>query len=205
MFQALRFTVLLFCLISFYSCGDATKVPAEEEEILSTTLEGGDTSVQVMKLDYIDLDLPERHYLVFRQELSFLDMNGFLGMESEALSVAATKGGIVATGPMTALIYVWDTDRGWGDAAVALPVAAGTKLPPYVTITLPATKAIALDFKGTYEALSAMHVSLDQELKRRGLEHALPSIEEYTVGPLQAEDPNDFETRIIYPYIIPAQ
>jgi effector-binding domain-containing protein len=203
--QALRFTLFLVCLISFYSCGDTATVPAEKEEILSTSLEGGDTTIQVMQLDYIELDLPERQYLVFRQELSFLDMNGFLGMESEALSVAATRGGIAATGPMTTLTYAWDVDRGWGDAAVALPVAAGTKLPPYVTITLPATKAIALTFKGTYDALSAMHVSLDQELKRRGLQHALPSIEEYTVGPLQAEDPNDFETRIIYPYTIPAQ
>jgi len=203
--QALRFIVILGCLISFYSCGDAATATAEKEEILSTTLEGGDTSVQVMKLNYLDLDLPERHYLVFRQELSFQDMNGFLGMESEALSVAATRGGISATGPMTTLTYAWDTDRGWGDAAVALPVAAGTKLPPYVTITLPATKAIALDFKGTYDALSPMHISLDQELKRRGLAHALPSIEEYTVGPLQVQDPNDFETRIIYPYTTPAQ
>jgi effector-binding domain-containing protein len=203
--QAFRFTAILACLISLYSCGDAATAPAEQEEILSTSIEGGDTSVQVMQLDYQDLDLPERHYLVFRQELSLLDMNGFLGMESEALSVAATKAGIPATGPMTTLTYAWDVDRGWGDAAVALPVAAGTKLPPYVTITLPATKAIALDFKGTYEALSAMHYSLNEELNRRALKPVLPSIEEYTVGPLQVQDPNEFQTRLIYSYSTPAQ
>jgi len=202
---ALRFTAILVCLISLYSCSDAASVSAEKEEVLSTSIEGGDTSVQVMQLDYLDLDLPERHYLVFRQELSLLDMNGFLGMESEALSVAATKAGVAATGPMTTLTYDWDIKRGWGDAAVALPVPAGTKLPPYVTITLPVVKAIALDFKGTYDALSIMHVSLNQELMRRGLKPLLPSIEEYTVGPLQVQDPNDFQTRIIYSYTTPDQ
>jgi hypothetical protein len=200
----IRCSLLIVSLISLYSCGDAPAAE-EKEEVISTSIEGGDTSVQVRQLDYLDLDLPKRHYLVFRQELSFLDMNGFLGMESEALSVAATKAGIIATGPMTTLTYAWDTRRGWGDAAVALPVAAGTKLPPYVTITLPPAKAIALDFKGTYDALSAMHYGLNAELMRRSLQPVLPSIEEYPVGPLQVEDPNDFETRIIYPYTTPAQ
>lgn len=203
--QTLRFTILLVGLLSLYGCGDSATVPAEQEEIIATTQEGGDTSMQVMQLDYLDLDLPERHYLVFRQELSLLDMNGFLGMESEALSVAATRAGVAATGPMTTLTYAWDTERGWGDAAVALPVAAGTQLPPYVTITLPASKAIALDFRGTYDALSAIHYSLNEELMRRGVQPVFPCIEEYPVGPLQVQDPNDFETRIIYPYTTTAQ
>lgn len=199
-----RYALLLFISWMLFSCGSEAAAPAEAE-VLNTEISGGDTSVQVMQLDYLDLDLPERQYLVFRQELSLLDMNGFLGMESEALSVAVAKAGIPATGPMTSLFYLWDTQRGWGDAAVALPVAAGTKLPPYVTITLPATKAIALDMDGAYDALSAMHVSLSKELERRGLKPALPSIEEYAVGPLNTEDAAAFRTRIIYPYETPAQ
>lgn len=192
------FRILIFpvILLLCFACGKS----GEAEEIISKTTEGGDTSVQTVQLEYLDLDLPERHYLVFRQELSLLDVNGFFGMETEALSVAASKAGIVATGPMTAFTYAWDTERGWSDVAVALPVASGTKLPPYVTITLPATKAIALDMNGSYSALSAMHVALDRELNRRGLKPRLPSIEEYPVGPQQTADENEFVTRIIYPY-----
>lgn len=204
MSSGLRYFLSSLAFLLLLNCGGNQEATAEET-IIGTETTGGDTTVSVLQLDYLDLDLPDLHYLVFRQELSFQDINGFLAMESEALSVAATKAGVVATGPMTTLTYAWDTQRGWGDAAVALPVAAGTQLPPYVTITLPASKAIALELKGTYDALSAMHVSLDQELQRRGLKAIYPSIEEYTVGPLQVQDPNDFVTRIIYPYETPAQ
>lgn len=185
-----------------FACGKGTDA---EEKVISTTIEGGDTSVQTLQLEYLDLDLPERQYLVFRQELSLLDVNGFFGMETEALSVAASKAGVIATGPMTAFTYAWDTERGWSDVAVALPVEAGTKLPPYVTVTLPATKAIALDMNGSYSALSAMHVALSQEINRRGLKQLLPSIEEYPVGPQQTADENDFVTRIIYQYESPSK
>jgi len=191
-----KFLIFSAILLLSFACGKSGDV----KEVISKTTEGGDTSVQSVQLEYLDLELPERHYLVFRQELALQDVNGFFGMETEALSVAATKAGVVATGPMTAFTYAWDTQRGWSDVAVALPVAPGTKLPPYVTIALPATKAIALDMNGSYSALSAMHVALDQELKRRNLKPALPSIEEYPVGPQQAADENDFVTRIIYPY-----
>ncbi len=204
MSSTLHYLTFPLWLLLLFSCGNAGEADTEETIVASATV-GGDTSVSVMQLEYVDLDLPERHYLVFRQELSFQDINGFLAMESEALSVAATRAGIVPTGPMTTLTYAWDTQRGWGDAAVALPVAAGTKLPPYVTITLPATSAVALDLQGPYDALSAMHVSLDQELQRRGLTPVNPSIEEYNVGPLQVQDPNEFVTRIIYPYAKNAQ
>lgn len=204
MSSGLRYFLSSLAFLLLLNCGGNQETTAEET-IIGTETTGGDTTVSVLQLDYLELDLPDLHYLVFRQELSFQDINGFLAMESEALSVAATKAGVVATGPMTTLTYAWDTQRGWGDAAVALPVAAGTQLPPYVTITLPASKAIALELKGTYDALSAMHVSLDQELQRRGLKATYPSIEEYTVGPLQVQDPNDFVTRIIYPYETPAQ
>lgn len=200
----IRFSVLIALSLSMFHCRGEQSGQAEEE-ILSKEIVGGDTTTQVMKLDYLELELPERHYLVFRQELAFPDINGFLGMESEALSMAATKAGVVATGPMSALTYEWDTERGWGDVAVALPVSAGTQLPPYVTISLPANKAIALEWTGTYDRMSAMHVSLDQELQRRAVKPVYPCIEEYPVGPLQVADPHDFQTRIIYAYETPAQ
>lgn len=186
---------LLLC-----TCGPAQTAT---EEVLATNQEGGDTTITTRQLEYLDLELPERYYLVFRQELSLLDVNGFFGMESEALALAATRAGIVATGPMTAFTYEWDTERGWSDVAVALPVTQATKLPPYVTITLPATKALALDMAGAYDALSAMHVALGSELNRRGLKATLPAIEVYEVGPLQSSDPDAFRTRIIYPYATP--
>lgn len=197
--------IVLYCVLSGALLLTACTGEAPATGIIDQREEGGDSTVVVTQLEYLDLELPERHYLVFRQELSLLDMNGFLAMESEALSVAATKANVVATGPLTSLFYAWDTERGWGDAAVALPVAAGTQLPPYVTVTLPATRALALDMDGPYDATSAVHVALARELSRRGLDPVAPSVEEYPVGPLQTSDESAFRTRIIYPYASPAQ
>ncbi|MCX8209467.1 MAG: hypothetical protein OTI34_00335 [Lewinella sp.] len=197
---SLRTLILPVTLLLCFACGKGGNAA---EEVISTSLEGGDSSIRTLQLEYLDLELPERQYLVFRQELSLLDVNGFLGMATEALSVAASTAGVVATGPMTAFTYAWDTERGWSDVAVALPVEAGTTLPPYVTITLPATKAIALNMNGSYSALSAMHVALSQEINRRKLKPLLPSIEEYPVGPQQTADENEFVTRILYQYESP--
>lgn len=196
-------TIALLTVCCF-AC-NSTAPETAEETILSKEIEGGDTTSRVTELEYLELDLPERHYLVFRQDLSLLDMNGFLGMESDALNKAAKEAGLTTTGPSTSLFYEWDTDRGWGDAAVALPVAAGTSLPPYVTIALPPQKAIALELDGPYDGLTAMHYALDAELKRRGLTAAKPSIEEYVVGPLDTKDPTQFKTRLIYTYENPEQ
>lgn len=189
-----------FALLSFLcTCGPAPTDVADAE-IISKEVSGGTETATSVKLNYLELDLPVRHYLVLRQELALADVNGFIGMESEALTSAAARAGVVATGPLTMLTYEWDTGRKWADLAVALPVSADTKMPPYVNIALPATKALALDVAGSYDALSAMHVALSNELNRRGHEATLPAIEEYPVGPMQVSDPHEFETRLIYPY-----
>lgn len=200
---ALRF---LFWLFPLFLAACNSEPQAGDVVAVETKRVTGDTVVSaVVQLDYLDLDLPERHYLVLRQELAMADVNGFFGMETEALSTAATKAGVVATGPMTALTYEWDTQKGWADLAVALPVSADTELPPYVNIALAAGPALALNMEGSYQALSAMHVALDRELQRRRLKPRLPAIEEYPVGPLQTNDETAFRTRIIYPYQSPAE
>lgn len=187
-------------ILPFFACGPSA---GEEVEVISKVTEGGDTTSRTTSLQYLDLDLPERHYLVFRQELSLLDMNGFIGMESDILRKKVAEAGIIPTGPWAVLTYAWDTERGWGDLAVAVPVKKGTELKPYVTITLPASKALALVLEGPYDGLSAYHVALDAELNRRVLPPLYPSIEEYLLGPSETKQAEDFQTRIIYPYNTP--
>lgn len=195
-FLATQFFYGSVVLLAFLTTcqGEGTVVATESQ------MEGGDTSAQTLQLEYLELDLPERTYLVFRQELSLLDINGFLAIESDSLLKKAARANIDATGPLTSLFYVWDTEQGYGDAAVALPVATGTKLSPYASIQLTRGPALAVEFVGSYERLSAYHVALGQELTRRGLKAQPPSIEEYVVGPTQTSNPTEFRTRVIYPY-----
>ncbi|WP_173021499.1 GyrI-like domain-containing protein [Lewinella sp. W8] len=178
---------------------------APKEEILSVEETGGEEQTNTLELNYEEVMLPERHYLVFQQELSLLDMEGFLAEESSALRQAARAAGVAPLGPPTSLFYKWDTDTGRGEAAVALPVTAETKLPPYVTISLPATKALSLEFAGSYDRLSAMHFALDAEMQRRGYRAQMPSIEEYPVGPQDSVEEAEFRTRILYPIQAPVE
>lgn len=200
---------ILSCLL--IACGEttspevaATVNTSASESIVSVTQAGGDTTARTLAVDIQEIDLPERYYLVFRQELDLRDMNGFLAMESDALSEAFATAGLTPTGPTTALFYAWDTDRGWGDAAVALPVDADTRLLPYARISLPARLALMLEMRGSYERLSVMHYALNEALQSRGYQPVPPSIEEYIVGPADGKSPEEFITRIYYPYEIPA-
>lgn len=197
----LRPLLLTLVLLLLLTCGTDQTTPgtaAATSGTVTPTVAGGDTTARVVSLDFQDVDLPERHYLVFRQRLPLVDMAGFLAMEAKKLGEAAGAKSVVITGPPTALFYDWDTDSRMGEAAVALPVAAGTKLPPYVTVTLPAQRGISLDMAGPYDGIGAMHYGLESEINRRGLTADLPTVEEYLVGPGDTDDPAEFVTRITY-------
>lgn len=193
----LRRLLLVLLVLSAFACRQS---PGDEVEVISKVTEGGDTTSRTTNLKYLNTDLPERYYLVFRQELSLLDVNGFIGMESDILKKKVAEAGITPTGPWAVLTYEWDTERGWADVAVAVPVEKGTALAPYVTITLPATKAAGLMLKGPYDGLSAYHLALDEELKRLNLAPIYPSIEEYIIGPSETKQAEEFQTLILYPY-----
>lgn len=196
---------LPFSVLLVVSCGSPSPPQTPEEEVVSVQQEGGRTTEQSFEVEFQELDQPEQHYLLFRQELNLLDMNGFLAMESEAIATAVAEAGIKPTGYPVNLFYGWDTDRGWGDAAVAMPVAAGTTLKPYVLVTLPETKALMVEMKGSYDRLSVMHYALNEEISRNGYKPIPPSIEEYVVGPADTDDPAAFITRIYYNYEIPIE
>ncbi|NJC25221.1 GyrI-like domain-containing protein [Neolewinella antarctica] len=194
------FAFLTFCLLLVLvtSCNQSD-VPTTADGVR----EGGDSTTQTLEVAYVDLELPDRTYLVFRQELSFQDVNGFIAIETDSLVRKSERAGVPPAGPATLLTYGWDTERGRGDVAVALPVEVGTTLSPYATVIMPAGPALSVEFAGSYDRLSAYHYALGQELANRGLRPLIPSIEEYVVGPTDTRDAGQFRTRIIYPYANP--
>lgn len=182
----MRGLILFSLTILLLSC--STKSTAEKQQ-----------TEKIIDVNPVLIELPERHYLVLRQELPLDNMNGFFGIESKALSDAAKAAGIEPTGPITGLFYRWDTEAGIGDAAVALPVKKGTTLQAYVPITLPAQRAFAAQWDGPYTGLGAIHYALEAQFQLKKLQPGLPSIEEYYQGPVDGVAEENFSTRIIYP------
>lgn len=164
-----------------------------------TTSGGGVSSEKTIDVDVEVIDLPQRYYLVLRQELPLDNMTGFFGIEGPALLAAARAAEIEPIGPLSGLFYTWDTEAGYGDAAVALPVAPGTTLAGYVGITLPAGRAFAAPLDGPYPGLGAIHYALGAQFQLEDVRPATPSIEEYLVGPADGAEEADFKTRVIYP------
>ncbi len=193
----LGFTLSLafYVLLLLPSCQQTGEVVDVDRQVA-----GGDTTDQLLSLDIAEVELPKRSYLIFRQELGLQDVPGFLAIEADSLRRKASRASVEAAGPMTGLFYEWDVDQGYADAAVALPVEGGTELMPYVTISFEAQPALAVEFAGSYDRLSAYHLALGEALRARGLTPAGPSIEEYIVGPDDTKDRDAFRTRIIYPF-----
>lgn len=192
------FFSVLALAFSLLRCGEVVERTGEVVDVF-TNVEGGDTSAaKTTRLAFERSYLPQQHYLVFRQRLPLEEMSGFLAQESEALLAAATRAGIEPTGSVSALFYEWNTSTNTGEAAVALPVAPGTQLSPYVTIKLPSAPVIQTELTGDYAGLSAAHFGLDSEIKRLGLVADVPTIEEYLIGPLDSVDPAGFRTKITY-------
>lgn len=180
--------MLLTCV---YSCNNANDTKAQEAE----------PEVKTTDFNPEVIELPERHYLVFRQRLPLDNMTGFFGIESKALADAAKAAGIEATGPLTGLFYEWNEEEGIGEAAVALPVNPGTTLGDYVPVTLPAVKAFAATLDGPYTGLGALYFGLAAQFQLQQVSPMTPTLEEYLVGPVDGVDESDFKTRVIHPIL----
>ncbi len=197
-FRSFRTYCLLCLTYGLLGCGGDSAGPAEV--VVATVTDAGDSISRTISLNYRAEELPERHYLILRKELSLTDMKVFLANESQALLAKAAAAGIQPLGPPSHLFYSWEPEKGWGDAAVALPVAAKVELPPYLNLSLPVTPALTLEFDGSYEALPALHYALGTELSRRSLHASKPSIEEHLVGPADSVPASNYRTRLIYPH-----
>lgn len=191
--SVLSLSSLLFLLVCSYACSNANhaKTPASEVE----------NEVKTTDLNTEVIELPERHYLVFRQRLPLDNMTGFFGIESQALADAAKAAGIEATGPLTGLFYEWNEEEGIGEAAVALPVKPGTVLGDYVPVTLPAMKAFTATLDGPYTGLGALYFGLAAQFQLQKVSPMTPTLEEYLVGPVDEVDENKFKTRVIHPIL----
>jgi AraC family transcriptional regulator len=65
--------------------------------------------------------------------------------------------------------------------------------------SLPAARALVFTHIGPYEELSRSYRLLAEVMERNGLESAGPPREIYVTDPDEVADPNEYETRIVWP------
>ncbi len=153
----------------------------------------------VKKYDVQPMNFPATTFALIRQQVKWTDLSSFFAEHlplvfQEAQNVNARPG--TATG----LIYEWNEKNQQADIAAAVPVDAGTKIEsPLVQATdIPASKALFVNFYGSYEKLPDAYNSIRQYISDNKLKEKTPSIEQYISGPANEKDTSKWMTKIVF-------
>ncbi len=146
------------------------------------------------------VDMPERHFVLLRDRVSFDEMPQFFERTYGELTSALKQAGAQMAGHPSALYYSWDEEEQMTDMAPAFPIRRkGTFPSAFSQTTLPAGKAIVVDYRGGYDRLSEAHNAVDAFARENGMTLGAPAMEEYITGPEQEPDTSRWLTQIIYP------
>ncbi|MEM9721475.1 MAG: SRPBCC family protein [Bacteroidota bacterium] len=150
-----------------------------------------------------EIDMPDRHFLIARQKVSFIGSEGVLANGLEKVIGAAEKIGLEVDGRPSGLYFDWDTVTNETDMAAAIPIASkipnsGLKLGGISQFTVPAAKAIMVSHYGDYGSSANAHFAIDQYLTTNGLTAKVPCWEEYVTDTSEEPDTSKWLTRVYY-------
>lgn len=145
-----------------------------------------------------EITLPEKYYLINRQEVEMANVQQFYSRALPALFGKATKAGVELNGMPGGLFYKWDELNKKTDMAASIPVKEPYEIEGTTLQTIPAGKAIQVDYYGDFENSANAHYAIDDYLKDYGLQSNVPIVEEYVTDPTQEKDPNKWLTKITY-------
>lgn len=103
-------------------------------------------------------------------------------------------------GPPAGLYYTWDPERKKTDMAIAIPVKKADQASgDYQVLTLPASKAVKLNYYGAYDSqMAAAHAQIAHYIEQKQLTKQAPVIESYATDPGMEKDPAKVLTEIYY-------
>lgn len=147
-----------------------------------------------------EVDFPATYYLVKRATVAMKDMGTHFQTVMPEVGMAFANAGLEMAGTPSGLFYSWDEEQQNSDLAIGIPAAAGSTLDGLEAISLPAGRALQIDYVGPYEGTGAAHEAMYAYLGANGLEADVPAIERYLAdpGPETETDPNKWMTQIVY-------
>jgi effector-binding domain-containing protein len=139
-------------------------------------------------------------YLAARAVVAMKDLGAAFQDKLPKVFIFAQTNKIQVEEPAAAgLYYTWDTAAGTTDVAIAarlkvVPASSGS----YSVITIPASRALLVDFYGPYDKMGIAHDAIHRYAKEKGLKLKFPAIEEYVGDPGAEADPNKVLTKVYY-------
>jgi effector-binding domain-containing protein len=145
------------------------------------------------------MDFPATKFAMVRQQVKWSDLLSFFS-EHLPIIYQEAKNANTTAGTASGLIFSWDTQIQQGDIAAAVPVGNDAKInnPIVQSYSLPASKAIFVNYHGSYDKLPDAYNSIHRYLSDNKLKEVSPSIEQYIAGPMNEKDTAKWLTKIVY-------
>lgn len=158
------------------------------------------TAAPVTAYSVEPMNFPATTFAIIRQQVKWSDISAFYAQHLPIIDSAA-KEAEASPGTPAGLNYVWDEKNQQADIAAAFPVSPGAKIdnPIIQVITIPATKAVFVNYYGAYDKISAAYTSIDNYLSANKLKQKAPVIEQYITGPATEKDTSKWLTKIVFP------
>ncbi len=139
-------------------------------------------------------------YLGLRGTTTLDQVSNWYGASIVKVMNAAQSHKAVMTGPPGGLYFSWDDQKSMRtEMAAVVPVAASVNAgSDFQTIEIKPSKALQVDYTGGYYGSGAVHMAMDEYIKKHGYQHQPPVIEEYLSAMPEEPDSNKWVTRIIY-------
>ncbi len=146
-----------------------------------------------------DIRLPEKHYIFSRQVVEMANIQQFYARNLGALFSKVQAAGVDMDGGMpSGLFYSFNEKNQTADMAAAIPTKESLIIPDASSVSLPAKRAIQVDYYGDYMNTSLAHDAIEAYLKDNGLFNDTPIIEEYITDPTVIKDSDKWLTKVTY-------
>lgn len=145
-----------------------------------------------------EVTLDEKHYIMNRSEIPQSQMQQFYTANLGSLFMKAQGAKMEMDGMPSGLFYSWDNANDKTDMAAAIPLKESLSLKGASSTTLPAGRAVQVDYYGDYTKIESAHNAVEDYLNDYGLLVNYPVVQEYVTDPMEEKDPSKWLTKVTY-------
>jgi DNA-binding transcriptional MerR regulator/effector-binding domain-containing protein len=154
---------------------------------------------QMIRFEMSIRDVAPRHGLAVRVRAHVDEMSRVIPQAIDEVHAFLQDAGLGFAGAPFC-ICPFEDDDGYGEVTVGWPVAepheGGGRIQP---VELPSGRAVVYKHIGPYDALGRSYRLVSEVMAEGGLRPAGDPVELYESDPNEVEDPNDYETVIVWP------
>lgn len=146
-----------------------------------------------------EVDMPERHFIMNRQEVETANIQQFYATNLGAIFLKVQNAGQEMSGMPCGLFFKNIEGNGsTTDMAAGIPVANPISIEGSNSYSISNRRAITLDFYGDYNQTITGHNAIRKYMKDRGYLQDPPIIEEYVTDPTVEKDVSKWLTKVTY-------